>query len=308
MVLGMKAYTNSDSYTYFSVPSSGILRNVNMKVFSTIDTHWSIEVGQISNANTSNLPVASNTAVVVKGKSSADYWRVDSIDFESPDTNLRGMYYIHRPGIMRLRKDTQYQLATHTEAGNSTVIVIIQGEFVPYDNADYSYTMFFDDADNVGRNYGRLFMVPDNLRDIYVEYIATCSEATAQESGIIHVRALRAEDIPVPVANITGEGLQDGAYTNTGDVIYGGQTHDILVNSAAQGLAVTKGSFVVKDIMKSGDGFAFDMTQLVGTLSDVLLEMKIHGKAWRSGKSRYKTQFMDGNLLEQPIAVGGRNT
>lgn len=300
-----KAFAAADSYTYISFPSSGILRNISAKLYSTADDEFSVQFGNVSNLNTTTVPPADQTMVTVKGKQSKDYWRIDSMDFESPDTQLRGQYFIHRKDPMFIRKDAKYQIGINRNSTNTVMIVVIMGEFVPYQNADYEIQYLFDGAESVSGNFAKLICIPDNLRDVWIEYLAVCGETTVHESGIIHLKIQRSQDVPLPLSNMTGEGLIDGNKSILGDVIYGGQEFDILVNSLVSGLAQTKGSFVVKDIIKSGDGFAFDMTQIIGTLADVTLKVNVHGKAFRTGRTKYKTEFMDGNLLEQPIGVGG---
>lgn len=310
MVLLTRLYTQA-SFAQIQFPASGYLDNISITAFAaggttSADNAWILSFGKLNTDAQTGLLPTDNTVIALN--SSGNVIHVMSSDFQRPvaagvDDISEEFFYRHPQG-MRVRKDTIYTLFIDFSTGtpiDGDTFFFITASYTPYKNSEFEMRYTFDDVDSTSENYQKKYLIPTSLRDCYLEYEWYVDNAS-EVSAFLDLRILR-RDQNIRSDNMAGVGVIDTDTAAAGEVQTPGIGDHILITSAGSGLARGTGIIPIKDIIRAGDAIISDMLAIKGSLTGLLLTVKLVGKTLYS-KKRYKTIYhVGGNVALGNIGV-----
>lgn len=297
----------------FTVPCAGYFNNISivMRMSTTVD-HWHVAIGKTNPNNFQNqfTPTA-GTWAKVKGKSSANLARWDWSDVvpEQGDVNPEyKVYHGYRNKRLYLKSDELYTISF--DAGTTTgVILVIQADFVPYNNAHFKYTYTLNSiAADSDHNQG--LMIPQALKGATLRIFGHVDTATG-EHGTLQFRIADRDDPDFDSADyLTGTGVVD---TSTGAVV--GDTfasmgiYEVMVGQPNNqgGSNQIDTIFAIRKIIHEGDAITYDAIQDAATFTagDIDLRIELEGKVFQKNKSSFRSHFVEGVRVMQIIGSGG---
>jgi hypothetical protein len=293
--------TEDLAYINYKFPCPGRLKNISVQVIygDAQDTEWGVFFGdyKIETLRTTT-PIADGSHIVHAFKKHGVHFQ--GIDFDNLDTSYANHFYHAKGKFLNIRPDKIYRMGVYGKSTNN-MRIILNAQFEPFDNGFFSQSWSFDGVYDLTNFDSMQLLIPERLRDAYLEYDLYLKVAS-ETSVIMHpLIAPRGQKMRV-TGFISGYGTHDDMILG-GDTMNIGSSSNITISSAGAGLAHSQGAVPFRNIINQGELLTFDVTEVEGTISGGELKgiVTLKGKTYRPMFKVFKTLFYDGNQFQLPL-------